>query len=876
MMLLTDGTVFVQGGGVSKNFYKLTPDSTGNYTNGTWTTLAPMSVERQYTGSVVMPNGKVFVIGGELSGPLGLVNQNNTAAIYDPQTDSWSAAPPFPQATFGDGQAVLLKNGKILCGYQLGLQCYLYDPTTNTWSPTGNKIHDDINNEETWLQLPDGSILSYDIAASPSVGAGKAQRYLPASGTWIDAGVVPVPLSSAALVGAGSLLPNGRLMLIGGNGNTVFYNLTTNSWSIGPSLPVGMGADDAPACMLPNGHLVFTADSSAPLFTGPSKLYDFNPTTNTLTDITPGGAVGAAMTGPAYFGRMLMLPNGNMLFNTGGGTIYEYTPDGVPQPSWAPAITVIGQTAVLPVPIYTIAGTQLTGISEGATYGNDAGMSTNYPIVRLRNQAGVVKYARTFNWTPGVATKTLSTTVQFTMPAGFPAGGTYQVAVIANGIASPEVSIGGSLYALKDIFAGSNGSEPKYLTDVNGTLFFTATDGLKGTELWKSDGTEAGTVLVKDIRLGSAGSDPSNLINVNGTLYFTANDAVKGLELWKSDGTANGTVRVADIRVGVGSSTPTQLTNVNGTLYFQANNGVKGVELWKSNGTAATTVMVKDIRLGVLGSSPTNLINFNNTLYFVANDGVSGAELWKTDGTSGGTTLVRDIRSGLDTSAPAKLTLLGSTLYFTANNGTTGTELWRTDGTTGGTSLVKDIDTRTFFGSNPTFLTVLNGKLYFQATKADAQANSGAELWTSDGTTAGTKLVSDLNPGAAGSVPSNLFAFNGALYFQASHPVLGTELWKHDPTTGITALFKDINTTALNASYPSNFVNVQGTMYFTANEGITGYELWQSDGTAVGTRRTSDIKFSTASSFPSSLVNSNGKLFFSADDGFSGFELWMI
>jgi ELWxxDGT repeat protein len=175
------------------------------------------------------------------------------------------------------------------------------------------------------------------------------------------------------------------------------------------------------------------------------------------------------------------------------------------------------------------------------------------------------------------------------------------------------------------------------LTNVNGILYFQADDGVNGDELWKSDGTEAGTVLVKDINVGSDSSDASDLTNVNGTLYFQATDGVNGYELWKSDGTEAGTVLVKDINAGSSGSSIQYLTNVNGTLYFRADDGVNGDELWKSDGTAAGTVLVKDINVGSSGSSLSQLTNVNGTLYFQANDGINGTKIWATDGTLGNT-----------------------------------------------------------------------------------------------------------------------------------------------------------------------------------------------------------------------------------------------
>src|SRR5262249_44039126 len=151
-----------------------------------------------------------------------------------------------------------------------------------------------------------------------------------------------------------------------------------------------------------------------------------------------------------------------------------------------------------------------------------------------------------------------------------------------------------------DINPGLGSGSPSNLTNVNGTLYFSANDGVNGTELWKSDGTTAGTTMVKDLfpgettyYVGNPGygnwvtvpnsSNLGSLTTLNGTLFFTATDGAHGNELWKSDGTAGGTAMVTDIRPGSESSNLGSLTNVNGTLYFRANGGINGDELWKSD-----------------------------------------------------------------------------------------------------------------------------------------------------------------------------------------------------------------------------------------------------------------------------------------------------
>ena len=247
-------------------------------------------------------------------------------------------------------------------------------------------------------------------------------------------------------------------------------------------------------------------------------------------------------------------------------------------------------------------------------------------------------------------------------------------------------------------------SDPQSLTNVDGTLFFVAYDTIvprpfpdssssgytTNGELWKSDGTHAGTVRVKDIIPGRENSFPRNLTNVNGTLYFTAFDGTGDEELWRSDGTDAGTVRVKDIVPGADSSSPRELTDVNGTLFFTADDGAHSRELWRSDGTAAGTVMIKDADAGVLGSFPLDLVNVNGTLFFHADAGADGRELWKSDGTAGGTVLVKDIRAGASGASPAELTAAHGTIFFSAHDGMHGRELWTSNGRASGTVMLTD------------------------------------------------------------------------------------------------------------------------------------------------------------------------------------------
>jgi ELWxxDGT repeat protein len=194
-------------------------------------------------------------------------------------------------------------------------------------------------------------------------------------------------------------------------------------------------------------------------------------------------------------------------------------------------------------------------------------------------------------------------------------------------------SDGNTAFQVADIRPGGNSSSPDQLTDVDGTLFFRASDGVTGFELWKSDGGPLGfgTELVADIRPGAnSSSSPSELTNVDGTVFFDASDGSNGFELWKSDGgpLGAGTEMVADINPS-GNSGPEELTTVDGALFLNANDGTNGRELWRSTGAGATMVADIDPSPGS-GSFPRALTDVDGTLFFGADDGADGDELWRT------------------------------------------------------------------------------------------------------------------------------------------------------------------------------------------------------------------------------------------------------
>jgi ELWxxDGT repeat protein len=430
-----------------------------------------------------------------------------------------------------------------------------------------------------------------------------------------------------------------------------------------------------------------------------------------------------------------------------------------------------------------------------------------------------------------------------------------------------------------DINPGAPSSNPQNMAALGSTVLFAADDGAHGVELWKSDGTLSGTAMVKDINLGSTtsggvitanSSNPTDLVTMGGDVYFAASDGADGTQLWKSDGTAAGTTMVTNLNAMAGGLSPSELLVVNGTLYFTADDGTDGTQIWKTDGTSAGVTMVSNLQPTTGTAEPANLTNVGGTIYFTANAGTAGTQLYKTDGTATGTRQVTALVSGGVGLSPTHLTDVNGTLFFVGYDTAHGSELWKSNGTAAGTVGVDDINPGAA-GSNPTGLTNVSGTVYFAAD----DGTHGVQLWKSDGTPTGTVMVKDIDTVTAGAsaYPANLVAGNGEIYFRANDGTHGTQLWQSDGTDSGTVMVATINPSLAGAT-PDNLVMGNGYVFFTANDGTHGYELWQSDGTSAGTALVTDIFPGANSSNPANLTVVGQTLFMAANDGTHGNELW--
>ena len=395
---------------------------------------------------------------------------------------------------------------------------------------------------------------------------------------------------------------------------------------------------------------------------------------------------------------------------------------------------------------------------------------------------------------------------------------------------------------------------PDQLTQAGAALYFAAFDEAVGKELWTSDGTAAGTTLLADIMPGKRSSDLWNITAVEDRMFFIAADNAHGRELWTSDGTAAGTINVSDFAFG-----PLSFKVSTTRAYFIADDGVHGSELWSSDGTQAGTALVKDLRPGAAGGGIVLLPAVGPTLYF-RSYGFDGRQtLWKTDGSEAGTTAVIEdfVPDGGD------YTSFANHLYFTRWT-QAGDELWRTDGTGNGTMAVQRPSTGVV--SRIRTLTVVGDRLFF----LKGEANLPATLWVTDGSPGTAKPVR----GFEGYILERFIGTTDRLFFSAyQFADRRYELWASDGTAAGTKLLRPFDAPT-NDGFGWRMTAVGDALYFTPDDGRNGVEAWISHGTPETTRLVADVNQDSASSRPNGFVQAGNQLFFFATDPRFGLSIY--
>jgi hypothetical protein len=471
--LLTDGTVMMQerssafGQSLSvRRWWKLTPDGSGSYLNGSWSRLADSNQDRLYFASGVLADGRVLVCGGEYSDASGSYSQDdtNTCEIYDPVADSWAvlSAPPSsanPATTWtqiGDSPSTVLPDGTFLMASFATTDVAKFDPATNTWAALSARPPAiSTASEESFVLMPDQTIASVSC-----VNPTQTIVYDIATDSWSSSNALPTditgPIPGAVNeIGPGLLRYDRTAFFVGGNQNTAVYSPSARvQWTNGPPIPspdggqTQLGTIDGPGAILPNGNVLVGAGplSNPGNFNSPDSFFEYDGGAFNPTSAPPNNNC------PTYVTRLLLLPNGDVLFaREDDSSFFAYRPaDSSPQEALRPVILTCPETFA-PGATIQVSGTQFNGLSQGTAYGDDSQAATNYPLVRLNGENGGVTYCRTSNHritdpdgtsvtSMGVATGALPVTTDVAVPSGI-APGNYNLEVVANGIASEPFAV---------------------------------------------------------------------------------------------------------------------------------------------------------------------------------------------------------------------------------------------------------------------------------------------------------------------------------------------------------------------------------------------------------------------------------------------------
>ncbi len=440
---MTDGTVLAQSYN-DNTWYKLTPDNTGSYVNGTWTQVASLQpgYSPLYFAGAVLADGRLVISGGLNTGRCADDFQPAQGAVYDPLTNIWTVLkPPKGWKWIGDSPSSVLPDGRFMVGDKFFNKVAALDPKTMKWTELTSKgKNEKWFAEEGFVLMPTGDILTWDVKGNPA-----SEMYDVASGKWENLGNTPEVLAGPCLecqcievppknwcyyspgeTGPGILRPDGTVFAMGATPegqNTAHTAIYTpgKGWSAGPDWPDDDQASDSPAALLPDGNVLALGSNT-------DNLYEFDGKNFTRENV---GEVNAT------YSSLMVLPTGEVLI--AGYAVYQ--PTGTYKPAWQPTISD-APSSVTRGSTYKITGTQFNGLSQAAGFGDEVETWTNYPLVRITNNStNHVFYARTHDHsTMGVATGKKKVFTNFDVPTGMETGAS-TLEVVANGIPSAPVAV---------------------------------------------------------------------------------------------------------------------------------------------------------------------------------------------------------------------------------------------------------------------------------------------------------------------------------------------------------------------------------------------------------------------------------------------------
>jgi hypothetical protein len=466
-MLMTDGTVIILDYCTNPaQWYKLTPDSTGNYTDGTWTSIAemPSGYSPLFFAQQVLPNGNVIINGGEYNDCDS--DWGNGGALYDYTANTWSTVTaPSGWKSIGDAESVILPDGDYMlascCFFSTGedIIATISGTTVNwgteedTWSCNGGACMD----EEGFTLLPDGDVFLVDVWNHTKT-SDEYWIYDTSTASWTEEGSTPNYLSSTSTyeLGPAPLTPLGGTegTIIQYSANTTsgvndIYSVANGTWTSGPVMKVSStiyDMADAPSVTLPSGHVLVQASPGT--FSTPSHFWEWSLGPSLTNKVSAWTATQVNDTKEAddtssFEGNLLMLPTGQAMWDNSQATneVSVYTPVGSPSSAWLPVVSSVATTLTVGSTGNTISGTNFNGFDLGGSYGDDAQQATNWPLVRFTNtSSGDVCFARSYNFsTMGVWTSG-TTSATFDIPSGCETGAS-TLQVIVNGIASSGTAV---------------------------------------------------------------------------------------------------------------------------------------------------------------------------------------------------------------------------------------------------------------------------------------------------------------------------------------------------------------------------------------------------------------------------------------------------